>query len=326
MASIAVLTAALSASCSTDPSLSGSLDEDPVAAADSGQGATDEFPVTVSSCGREWTFNRAPSRVLLGYPRTLETLDALGVQDVAHGYLLGGYDDLPAGYPAEVVEVSPDYALSREALIGADPDLVLSNDEGQLGGDGGATYDDLTAAGSAAYVLGGYCADGPAPTSLEVVEQDVTNLGRIFGVPERAAELAADLDARVAAARESGNGQDLSVAYVQVFDGKLYAISGYPVSGILKELGLSNEFADIDQNFAEISTEEALSRTPDVLMVVHVGDQGEAQAVAGVKALLAGTPAVQQGRVYGADETDFQAGGVAIVDAVEAAATDIFGG
>ena len=312
------LVAALALSaCSTDE---GIAERDQTAAP-----ASASYPVTVASCGRDSTYEQAPSRVVLGYPRTIETLEALGVADAVHGYVLGSYDALPEGYPSDVVEVSPDYAPSREAVIGAQPDLFLGNDEGQVTSDSGVSYDDLQGAGSATYILGGYCSGAPAPTSIDVVTEDVTDLGRIFGVQDRAAEVVEELDARVEAARALGEGQDLTVGYVQVFDGKLYAIAGYPASGVIQALGLTNEWADIDENFAEITKEEALTRTPDVLLVNYVGAENAEQAVADVEELLAGTPAVQDGRVFAADETDFQAGGVSIVDALERAADDIFG-
>ena len=54
-------------------------------------------------------YTAPPEKVVLGFPRTLETLAALGVEDSVYGYTLGGYDALPDGYPEDIVEVSPDY-------------------------------------------------------------------------------------------------------------------------------------------------------------------------------------------------------------------------
>lgn len=323
-----LITAALTlTACSTDESIA---QDDPTSAptspgSDESTAPQSSYPVTVTSCGRESAYEQAPSRVVLGYPRTIETLEALGVADAAYGYVLGSYDTLPEGYPSDVVEVSPDYAPSREAVIGARPDLFLGNDEGQVTSDSGVSYDDLDKAGSATYILGGYCSGAPAPTSIDIVTDDITNLGKIFGVEDRAADVVGDLESRIEAAKALGEGQDLTVGYVQVFDGKLYAIAGYPASGVIEALGLTNEWGDIEENFAEISKEEALTRTPDVLLVNYVGADNADQAVADVEELLASTPAVQNGRVYAADETDFQAGGVSIVAALERAATDIFG-
>lgn len=216
VAATAVLAALTLAACSTDESIAG---DDPAivpASEPAGESqASDvpaQYPVTVSSCGRDNTFEQAPDRVVLGYPRTLETLEALGVGDAAYGYALGSYDKLPKGYPSDIVEVSPDYIPAREAILGAQPNLLLANDEAQITGEGGVTYEGLEASGSATYILGGYCSDAPAPTSLDVVLEDVANLGRIFGVEERATEVVTDLKSRIEAARGLGEGQDLSVA------------------------------------------------------------------------------------------------------------------
>lgn len=284
------------------------------------------FPVSVDSCGRTYTYQQPPARVVLGFPRTLETLDALGVGGSAYGYTLGGYDTLPAGYPAGLVEVSPDYAPAREAMIAAAPDLYLANDDGQVNGEGTVSHDDLAAIGTNVYVLGQYCSSGSAPTSLQAVYDDIGHLGQIYGIPDRAGALQDDLQARVAAAAERVSGQPQRVGFLQAFDGRVYANGGYPASGILDALGMTNEFADLAGSFTEITPEQALVRTPDVLFVLYVGADQEQAAVDGVKAALPNLPAVRADRVYGLDETDFEAGGVTVISALETVTDRIAGG
>lgn len=285
-----------------------------------GSAAPGGYPVTVDSCGRSFTYREAPDRVVLGFPGTLSTLDALGVGGSVHGYVAGSFEPLPAGYPSRIVEVSPDYNPPREAVIAARPDLFLSNGESQVTSDGAISYDDLQGVGSNVYVLGGYCADKPAPRTIDVVYDDIKALGTIFAVPAKAAALVEDLTAKVTAARTKVAGRNLRVAYVQVYDGKLYALSGYPGAAVISALGLTNEFDDLTENFAEISTEAALTRRPDVLVVSYVGDTRQ-KAVDDVKALLRSTPAVQNGRVFAVKGGDFESGGVAIVNhAVDLAA------
>ena len=79
--------------CSGGPAGSGSPapSESPATASAAG------FPVTVASCGKDFSYAKAPTRVVLGYPGTLDTLTALGVQDSVHGYVLGSLGKLPAG-------------------------------------------------------------------------------------------------------------------------------------------------------------------------------------------------------------------------------------
>ena len=154
--SAATLCGALALSaCSTDESVADRNPSSPDTATGSTPVAPD-YPVTVASCGRDVVYEQAPSRVVLGYPRTLETLTALGVADAAYGYVLGSYDDLPADYPDEIVEVSPDYAPSRESVIGAGPDLFLGNDEGQVTSESGVSTTISTGWARAASSWAGY--------------------------------------------------------------------------------------------------------------------------------------------------------------------------
>lgn len=313
--------------CSADPA-SSSTASAPVttpSAPSTTTGQSQAYPVTVTSCGRPFTYDKAPSRVVLGYPRSLETLDALGVGGSVYGYTLGGYDARPADYPAGVVEVSPDYAPSREAMIAARPDLYLANDDSQAAGEGTVSHADLAAIGSGIYVLGQYCSNGDSPTSLQAIYDDVHALGRIYGIPDRARAVTADLQRRVAAAAARNPGPALRVGFLQVYDGRIYANGGYPASGIISALGLTNEFADLSGSFTEITPEEALVRTPDVLFVNYVGADQQQAAIDEIRAALPATPAVRHNRVYGFDETNFQAGGVTIISALESVADQLFG-
>jgi ABC-type Fe3+-hydroxamate transport system substrate-binding protein len=93
------------------------------------------------------------------------------------------------------------------------------------------------------------------------------------------------------------------------------------VSATLDALGLKNQFADPPSLFAELSTERALSMTPDAVFVNYVG--AEQPAIDDLKKALPGLSAVTQGRVHGADEGLAEGGGVGIIDALEAIAADI---
>ncbi|MDV6261940.1 ABC transporter substrate-binding protein [Rhodococcoides yunnanense] len=300
---------------------------EPAAAGTETDSAAAAYPVTVTSCGVDYTYDTAPERVLLGAPGAIATLDALGVADSAIGYTNGSYAfDGIDRFPG-LTSNTEDYAPSREFLIGASPDLFLSNDEGQLGGQGSASPDDLSTAGGNLYVLGEYCSNSPAPTTIDAVYTDVEHLGTIYGVPDEAAEVVTSLRDRVTAARAKNTGTaPLSAAVVQSFDGKLYALSGSYYSAVVDALGMTNEFADIDGNFAEITPEAALNAAPDVVLVQYAGSDADADAaVTEISALLANSPAVQNSRVYPQNEADFQAAGVRIVDAIENTADNVFG-
>ncbi len=280
------------------------------------------YRATVASCGRDFSYAKAPSRVVLGNYRTLKTLDALGVADAVHGYLLGPDDRgvAPSNLPKDLVMVSPDAVPAREPVIAAAPDLFLSFTEAQLVGQGKLSYDDLAGVGANAYVMGDYCMASPVNRPIDTVYTDITNLGRIFGVPERAEQLNRQLKDRVTKAKDSLGGRTATVAFLKVVGGKVYAIGGYPVSATLGALGLTNQFADLPTPFAELSAEQARAMTPDLIFVNYVGD--EKAAIAELAAALPDLPAVKDGRVHGADENLAQGGGVGAIDALEAIAAD----
>jgi len=281
------------------------------------------YPVTVSSCGHDFTYDKAPSRVVLGNYRTLKTLDALGVADSVTGVILGPDDrgEPPADLPAGVEVVSPDAIPAREPVIAAEPDLFLSFNEAQLVGQGTLSYDDLTGAGANAYVMGGYCAEPTGEQSIDTVYADIADLGKIYDAPAQAERLDEELRDRVAAAKASLNGATPTVAFLKVVGGKVYAIGGYPASAFVDALGLENEFADLPTAFAELNTEQALAMTPDIVFVNYVGD--EQAAIDELAAALPDLTAVKDGRVYGADENLAQGSGVGIVDAIEAVAAEV---
>lgn len=289
------------------------------AAADSTAG----YPVTVSSCGRDYTYEKSPSRVIVGNENSLQNLAALGVSDRVYGYVLGPDDagKAPANLPANLVEVSATTIPAREPVIAAKPDLFLSFNEAQLTTQGSLSYDDLAGVGSNAYVMGAYCAKDPANRSIDTVYSDITNLGKIFGIPEKAAQINAALKERVAAAKKSLNGSTATVASLKVVGGKVYAIGGYPISAIAGALGLKNQFSDLPTPFAEINTEQALSMRPDVVFVNYVGD--ERAAIADLKKVLPDLPAVKDDHVYGIDESHPQGGGIGIIQALESVAANV---
>lgn len=316
------------AALATTAGCSGSSGPEPAAAAapttqtstdGAGTGsATAAYPVTVSRCGREMTYTAAPEKVLLGWATTIRTLDALGVADSVAGYI--GQAQPPEGFEG-LTEVSADWQPSREVVIGAQPDLLIAESEQQITGEQSISYDDLATAGTNVHVLGDYCVSEAAPADLDSVLQDVQDLGAIFGVPERAAELEEELTARVeAAAAQRGSEEPLNAAFVQVSEGTLYALSGTNYNMIIEGAGLTNEFSDIEANFAEITAEEVLTRQPDLLLVAYEGGEDPDAAVAGATELFANTPAVAEGRVIALSSPEISGSGVNVVEAIEEAA------
>ncbi|CAH0242483.1 ABC transporter substrate-binding protein [Plantibacter cousiniae (nom. nud.)] len=284
----------------------------------------DAYPVTVSSCGADYTYDHAPQRVLLGAPGVIDTLDALGVGDRAIGYALADLDRGEAAAHPQLTENTTDWTPAKEYLVGAAPDLFIANDEQQFSGDGAAGLDDLRTLGSGLYVLGDYCAGASAEPSVDAVYDDIDALGTIFDVPQRAKALNDELRGRVSVAAALRGDRQLTAASVTIVDGTVYALTGAGYQAVLNALDLTNVFADAGANFTQISREDVITADPDVIFVTFAGTGEEDAAIASANTLFAGSGAVGDGRVFGQDENAFQAGGVRVIGVIEQAAKDAF--
>ena len=283
-----------------------------------GTSVSDLFPVTIESCGIETTYDEAPTRVILGHYETLPTLEALGVADAVHGYLLGAGDlgVAPDDLPSNLVLVSPVSPPAREVVIAEEPDLFLANNEAQLNTEGKLSYEDLAGTGSNAYVIGGYCASGAENGDIEYLYSEITALGDIFGVPERANALNEELRKRVETASAGFDRENIRVAFIRVSEGKLYAVGGYPAAMLISTLGMTNEFAGMSTPAAELSIEQALVMEPDYVFLQHAGEDEDA-LVAAFAELLPSSQALQNGGVIPINLSPLQGGGVNIVDAID---------
>ncbi len=289
--------------------------------------AQGNYPFTIENCGRSYTYTKAPTRVVVGWPKTVETLTALGIGDSAIvGYIAGKFGPDPQGSAAKAL--SEEYVPSAELVLTAKPDFFLANGDTQLSGSqGSVTPDDLSQAGANTYVMSSDCKDFNGGITVETVYQDVTLLGRIFDVPDKAAALNSTLRARVAAAAgKRGSGPAPRIAYVQVFEDKLYALSGLSYNAQVEGVGGVNILADPNVRFGEISAEKVLTLDADA--VVHAYNfelETIEEQRAMIDRVLANSRAVREGRVVGVPNTLAEGPGGAVVEAIELIANAIYG-
>lgn len=159
------------------------------------------FAVTVSDCGQTLTFSAPPRRVVILNPAIADMLIDLGVGDriIAQSGTTGLAEPLPKNKAVmdRVPVLSAHGATSTEALLGVSPDLVISDEAEWLNPEfGGASVQQLQAAGIKAYTAVGGCGHGTSGKVIEVFT-DIDNYGQIFGVRDKAAQLAGKLKARL---------------------------------------------------------------------------------------------------------------------------------
>lgn len=275
------------------------------------------YPVSVTNCGRTVSIPAVPERVVSMHPSITELLVRL---EVSHAVVAQAQDALGQPSPElaaavqKIPSLSADSPPSREVLLAKQPDLVLSGTEYEFNTDMGfAGYDDLDAAGSAAYVATAGCKDRRSRGTVADTFEDLRILGEVFGVQDRAAVVEREARAELQAVADIvGDAQPVRAAQVYVEGGKLYAVGGAVEIDVLRLGGGENLFAS-DGRFAdffaaEVNPEVVLGKSPDALVFAVNDDAHEAETRTFLRKNLADTPAVRDDRLVAVDNTYVQPG------------------
>jgi len=247
---------------------------DPEPPSTGGTGAAG-IPVTVENCGRTLTFEQPPSRVVTSYYPTLETMIVLGLEDSVIGRarfsdpdgFLPGHEQIYDAIP-EVDENG--YLPPKEDLLALAPDLVVSEGWYNFDAESGyATVEELEAAGSQVFILGGWCsAEETNDYTLQGALDDLTVLGEIFGAQDRAAEVVAELEAGLADVEERvGDLEPLRVIVADASAESFSALGQGLGNELIERAGGINVFADADDYF-EVSLEEVAAADAQAYAVV----------------------------------------------------------
>jgi iron complex transport system substrate-binding protein len=226
------------------------------------------FPLTIENCGVKLTFTKPAERAVTLAINTTEIMLALGLKDKLAGVvgtgngLLPQYKDQFAGVNVLSEKAFP--LPSREILLAANPDLIISGYGGDFSANTLGTRQDYLAQGINTYQLAGTC-EGKSPT-IDDTYEDLTTLGKIFGAPEAAAAVIASMKADAA----KGTPPATPVKVFNYDSGEeTAATSGAAalINGLIAQAGGRNVFADIPSSFPKVSWEEVVNRNPDVIVI-----------------------------------------------------------
>ncbi|MFE7275289.1 ABC transporter substrate-binding protein [Streptomyces sp. NPDC057623] len=291
-----------------------------------GCGATVEKPaeagsptVTLTNCGREVTFDKVPERVVTNDVGITELMFALGLEDRMAGFAMpddkGDLSGVPWKDGYEKVKWLSKDQLTKENVLDARADLVFAGWNYGFREDGGFTPEALKKLGIPSYVLTESCHNGRTESSrgimppLDALYADLTNLGKLFGVEQRAATLIADFKKQVAQVRAKApapadrpkvflydSGQD------QPFTSGRYAAP----EQIISEAGGVNVMRDVQDSWTTVGWESVVRRDPDVIVICDYGDVSAEQKK---KFLLSYAPlrnvsAVRHKRIFVLDYVD----------------------
>jgi iron complex transport system substrate-binding protein len=215
-------------------------------------GASGDFPMTLSVCGRKVTIDKEPQKILTIGSDPAAAVAAAGAGDrvVARssegGGPLGPYESVLGKAP----QITTNDAPSLEAIIGRRPDIVVSYE---------LSSTDLPA--------------GLSAVDFDDTYRQIEQLGRLFGTSTAADAAVAKLRSRQAAVEKRFSGADKRTATViYVSEGGLSAYANHSVDHtVIHTLGLSDVFGDVAKRNVDINVEELIERNPDVIIATYGG-------------------------------------------------------
>lgn len=249
------------------------------------------FPVTVKSCGRDVTFEQAPSRAISQDINLTEMMLALELKPRMAGYSgITGWNKMPDEMKAELAglpEIAPKYP-TKEVLLEADADLFFAGWNYGMKVGGEVTPDTLAPFGIAVYELTESCIHimKKDKASMEDLYVDLLNLGRIFGIEEKAQALVDGYKAKVAEATldVAEGAAPLKVFVFDSGDAKPFTAGRYAMpTALIEAAGGTNIMDDVETSWTEVGWEPVIERNPDVVLIVDYGEVSASQKIAFMK-------------------------------------------
>ena len=254
-----------------------------VESAGNAKSKSSDKPVTLTNCGQKTTFDKVPERVVTNDVGITELMFALGLEDRMAGFAMpddkGDLSGVPwkDGYD-RVKWLSKDQ-LTKENVLDARADLVFAGWNYGFREDAGFTPDALKKLGVPSYVLTESCRNGRTETSrgimppLDALYTDLTNLGKLFGVEQRAATLIADFKKRIADVKSRAPEKSPKVFLYDSGQDQPFTSGRYAApEQIITEAGGVNVMHDVEDSWTTVGWESVVRRDPDVIVICDYGD------------------------------------------------------
>jgi len=261
---------------------------------------------TVESCGREVTFDSVPQAAISNDVNLTEMMLVLGLTDHMIGYTgISGWNKLEPEIRegvAELPELSERYP-SLEVLAGADADFFFAGWNYGMRVGGEVTPESLERFGIDVYELSESCihVGMEQEVTMELMYNDLRNLGTIFGVQDRAAELIAGYQAElndILAGLEADGEAPRVFVYDSGEDTPFTAGHFAMPTALIEAAGGTNIMDDFRESWGTVSWEAVVERDPEVIIIVNYGEVTAEQKMDFMRnnPALSGISAVQNGR------------------------------
>ena len=240
-------------------------------------GSDSHYLVTITSydyAGNpvEYTYEKAPERVLCVYQGCIETMIALGLED--HVIASYGLDnEVKAEWQDGFAKMHYDdsvFAPDKETVTLLEPDMIFSWGSYFSDEKLGDVYE-WNDKGVGTYINSNTARGGSR--TLENEYTDILNIGRIFDVEEKAQALVDEMQAQVAHTLAAAEGHDpVRVAVVEPISGTITNYGADTLAGDMVT-ALGGELAKPEGS--DMGKEDLVACDPDVIFVVYMAYSGD---------------------------------------------------
>ena len=219
-----------------------------------------------------YVYTEPPSRAITLNQHVTEVMLALELQDHMVGTAYIDDEILPQYQAAyQSVPVLAEEYPSREVILAQDPDFIYGGFRSAFGDDAAGSQEELNELGIGTYLTGAIC-NTDSPDTIDDVYADILNIGRIFGVSDRAEALVKALEEEVAdsAPQAVGSGDTLRVFLFDSGDDAPYtAVCCSMFTNMIETAGGDNIFDDVDGRWKSVNWEEVIDRDPELIVLTE---------------------------------------------------------
>ncbi|MBZ4019944.1 ABC transporter substrate-binding protein [Streptomyces purpurogeneiscleroticus] len=239
--------------------------------------------VTIENCGKKVTFDKVPERVVTNDVGITEIMFALGLEDRMAGFVMPDDKGKLSGVPwkdgYEKTKWLSKGEITKELAVDARADMVFAGWNYGFR-EGGLTPAALHKFGIESYLLTESCHNGRGSARgimppLEALYTDLNQLGKLFGVQDRAQKLIADFKGRVAEVRSKApKGTDRpSVFLYDSGQDKPFTAGRYAApDDIIAKAGGRSITHDLTDSWTTVGWETVVERNPEVIVICDYGD------------------------------------------------------
>lgn len=302
-------------------------DTDPL----SEQSDEEHYPVTVTNYDYdgniiEQKFEKEPEKVLAVYQNSIETMLALGLEDrivAASGLDHEVKPELKDSF--DKLNYLDVFAPDKETVLELQPDMILSwhsfFSEKNMG-DVDFWHDRNVKT---------YMSVNSGATENRTLEneyEDIINLGKIFNVEDRAADIVNEVKIEVSKVQDfTNNLEDTpSVMILEKFDDHITVYGNTSLGGdMVKSLNANL----LDTSDGTVGHEDLLNLNPDIIFTVYMDEDGldkskEATEYFTKDSSLKNLTAVKEGRVYPIALGEMYSSGIRTIDGINTFAKGIY--